>query len=198
MIKAKSGTKVVSAGLAIAVACGVSAPVLADSVAVIVKAGSFSLSKDRQTIVGENVEFDDSSSGVFGIEGEWRQTNGLALGIEYLQYENDFGALSVVGTGTMDTSVLLFNVKKYFQPTATVNPYIGAGFGAVSVDFSGDIIAGSAGGFALQAIGGVEFRFDKVGLYTELKALHAEAEDDAGEKAKAGGSGVFAGVSISF
>ena len=198
MIKAKSGTKVVSAGLAIAVACGVSAPALADSVAVILKAGSFSVSKDRQTIDGGTIELDDSASGVFGIEGEWRQTNGLALGIEYLQYENDVGAPSVVGSSTMDTSVVLFNAKKYFRPTATVNPYVGAGVGAVSIDFSGDIITGSAGGFALQAIGGVEFRWDKVGLYTEFKALHAEAEDDAGEKAKAGGSGVFAGVSISF
>ena len=198
MIQIMSRGKAVTAGLAIVMACGVSMPAFADSVAVIVKAGSFSVSKDRQTIDGGNIELDDGASGVFGIEGEWRQTNGLALGIEYLQYENDVGAPSVVGSGTMDTSVVLFNAKKYFNPTATVNPYIGAGLGAVSVDFSGDIITGSAGGFALQAIGGIEFRWDKVGLYTELKALHAEAEDDAGEKAKAGGSGVFAGVSISF
>lgn len=197
-MKTNNGIKTVAAGLAIAIACGVSAPALADSIAVIVKAGSFSLSKDRQTIVGGNIEFDDSSSGVFGIEGEWRQTNGLALGIEYLQYENDLGAPSVVGTGTMDTSVVLFNVKKYFRPTATVNPYIGAGFGAAAVDFSGDIITGSAGGFALQATGGVEFRWDKVGFYTELKALVAEAEDEVGEQVKASGSGIFAGISISF
>jgi len=198
MIQMKSGAKAVTAGLAIAVACGVSTPALADSVAVILKAGSFSVSEDRQTIDGGNVGLDDSASGVFGIEGEWRQTNGLALGIEYLQYENDVSAPSVVGSSTMDTSLVLFNVKKYFNPTATVNPYIGAGLGAVSVDFGGDIITGSAGGFALQAIGGIEFRFDKVGLYTEFKALHAVAEDEAGEKAKASGSGVFAGISISF
>lgn len=197
-MQVKSGAKTVAVGVAMAIACSVSTPALADSVAVIVKAGSFSLSKDRQTIAGGNVQFDDSSSGVFGIEGEWRQTNGLALGVEYLQYENDLGVPSVVGTGTMDTSVLLFNVKKYFRPTATVNPYIGAGLGAVSVDFSGFPVSGSAGGFALQAIGGVEFRFGKVGFYTELKALHAVAEDDVGEEAKASGSGAFAGVSVSF
>ncbi len=198
MIRMKSCAKAVTAGVAIAIACGVSTPALADSVAVILKAGSFSVSKDRQTIDGGDIELDDSASGVFGIEGEWRQNNGLAFGIEYVQFENEISAPSVVGSGTMDTSVLLLNLKKYFRPTATVNPYIGAGFGAVGIDFSGDIITGSAGGLALQAIGGVEFRFDKVGFYTELKALYAEAEDDFGEKAKASGSGAFAGVSISF
>lgn len=171
---------------------------IADSVAVIVKAGSFSVSKDRQTIDNVSVIIDDSASSVFGLELEWRQTSGLAFGLEYVQYENDVTRTGFSARSTMETMAILGNIKKYFRPTSTVNPYIGAGIGAAGIDFSGNLITGSAGGLAAQAMTGVEFRWNKVGLYTELKYLYAEAEDDFNQTAKGTGTGMFAGVSFSF
>lgn len=176
----------------------VAAPAAADAVVMIVKAGGFNVSKDRQTIDRVNVNVDDGASEVFGLEGEWRQKTGIALGIEYVQYEND-----VTGTGTsarsaMNTTAILVNGKKYFRPTEAMSPYLGAGIGAAVIDFSGNLITGSAGGLAVQIVGGFEFRWDKVGLYTEFKYLYAEAQDDFNQTAKATGAGVFAGISYSF
>lgn len=182
---------------AIAIAFNCS-PAIADSIVALAKAGSFSVSKDRQTIDGGAVNIDDGASGVFGLEVEWRQTNGLAFGLEYLQYENDVTATGSTLRSSMETLAILANVKKYFGPAKTVNPYLGAGVGAAGIDFKGDLITGTAGGLAAQAMGGVELRWDKVGLYTELKYLYAEAEDDFNQKAKASGAGAFAGISVSF
>lgn len=173
-------------------------PAAADSVAFIAKAGTFSISKDRQVIDGGSVIVDDGASGVFGLELEWRQANGIALGLEYVQYENDVSATGSSLRSTMDTSAILGNAKKYFRPMATVNPYIGAGIGAATIDFNGNLITGSAGGLAAQVMGGVEFQSGKVGVYTELKYLYAEAEDDSNNKAKGTGTGAFAGIRILF
>lgn len=174
------------------------APATANSVAVIVKAGSFSVSTDRQTIDNVSVIIDDSASSVFGLELEWRQTSGIAFGLEYVQYESDVTRTGSSARSTMETMATLANIKKYFRPSSTVNPYIGAGIGAAGIEFGGNLLSGSAGGLAAQAMTGVEFRWNKVGLYTELKYLYAEVEDDFNQTAKGTGAGMFAGVSFSF
>jgi len=184
--------------IAFLVALSLTGPVAAGSIAFIAKAGTFKVSKDRQIIDGGLVIIDDSASGVFGLELEWRQTDGIAFGLEYVQYENDVSTTGSSLRSTMDTVAILGNVKKYFRPTATVNPYIGAGIGAAAIDFNGDLITGSAGGLAAQMMGGVEFQWEKVGLYTELKYLYAEPEDDFNQKAKGSGTGAFAGIRIAF
>lgn len=117
MIDIHRGALVV-AGMGLSVGCGVgvAAPSHADAVAVIVKSGSFRISQDRQTIDGGTIQLDDGASGVFGLEGEWHQASGLAIGVEYPQYENDLGISSAARTGTMETSVPLLNIEKYFHP----------------------------------------------------------------------------------
>lgn len=180
------------------VAISLAGPVAAGSIAFIAKAGTFSVSKERQTIDRGLAIIDDGASGVLGLELEWRQADGIAFGFEYVQYENDVSTTGSSLRSTMDTLAILGNAKKYFRPTATVNPYIGAGIGAAVIDFNGDLFTGSAGGLAAQVMGGVEFQSDKVGFYTELKYLYAEAEDDANNKAKGTGTGAFAGIRILF
>lgn len=100
--------------------------------------------------------------------------------------------------GSMAVVAALVNAKKYFSATKTVHPYVGAGIGSAATDFTGDVISGNGFGLALQAMAGVEFRSEKVGIYTEAKFLSADTEDEADENADASGSGIFAGLSIFF
>lgn len=172
-------------------------PAMADSVALIVKAGSFKLSDETQAISGISLTFDDKASGVFGGELEWRRNDNIAFGAELLLYSNDWR--SGLGTvGDNDTLALLVNAKKYFAATKHVLPFIGAGIGFTSADFSGPGGSVSASDLALQAMAGIEFRGEKVGFYTEAKYLTSKPEDDVGANIDVSGVGIFAGVSITF
>lgn len=163
----------------------------------IVKTGAFKLSKDSQTVSGVGLTFDDSASGVFGIEGQYRLRPDVTLGGELLRYKNDWKS-SIGTSGDADTTALMFNIKKYFNTSKKVQPYIGGGIGFASTDLNGPGGTGTGDGLALQAMGGVELRFKKVGFYSELKWLGAKPEDEAGEKIDVSGVGLFAGVAIHF
>jgi hypothetical protein len=78
-----------------------------------------------------------------------------------------------------------------------VFPYLGAGIGFASTDFSG-AFRGSTGGVAYQAMGGVELRWQQLGAHVELKLLGARTEDDAGHEVDAGSRGLLLGVSLGF
>ena len=162
----------------------------------IVKLGAFQLSKDSQTVSGVGLTFDDTASGVLSIEGQYRMKPDLTLGGELLGYTNDWD--SSIGSGDMDTGVLMFNIKKYFNTTKKVQPYIGGGVGFAATDLNGPGGTGTGSGLALQAMGGVELRFNKVGFYSELKWLGAKPEDEDGEKINVSGVGLFAGAAIHF
>lgn len=167
----------------------------------IVKGGSYQLGSDSQTILGLQRNFGTTGS-AFGAEGEWRLANGLAFGAEVFSHSHDYTTSGAVGTGDMSALHIMFNVKKYFRPASLVQPYIGGGVGAVTAEFSSgsgaSAITGSGGGYALQAMGGVAFRWQHVGLYTELKLQKAEAEDANGETVDVSGSALFVGMSLSF
>jgi hypothetical protein len=172
---------------------------VAAETAVIIKTGQFTLSKDSQEIF-MNIprQFDDRSSSVIGGELEWRMKDGISLGGEVTLYQNDWVTPSnPLSSGQVDTVIVMFNAKKYFAVSEIVHPYVGAGVGVAVTDFSG-AITGNSSGLAIQAVGGIEFRWDKFGLYTELKALSADTEDDLNEEVDVSGTGVFVGLSIFF
>jgi len=175
----------------------------APRVAVIVKTGSVSLTNRNQSIQttsGASVptEFDSRASGPFGLEGEWRLDDGYALGVEYLRYSNDLTASGSGSTSTMDVTGLMFNGKKYFAPGGIYHPYLGAGVGAARANFSGAALSGDTSNYALQAMGGLEMRWERFGVYTELKVFSAKTKDDAGNTIDASSRGVFVGVSAMF
>jgi len=189
--------RLAAAPLALALGLSFSTTANADPVALIIKTGSYTLSDESQRISNITLTFEDKADGLFGLELEWRQPTGTAFGLELLRFTNDWR--SNVGTrGDNDTLALLFNVKKYFNASKVVRPYIGAGIGVASVDFTGP--GGSASGedLALQAMGGIEFRGQKVGFYTEVKYLSSKPEDDVGANINVSGTGLFAGLSIFF
>ena len=85
-------------------------------------------------------------------------------------------------------------------------PYVGVGLGSASVDFSAGSnggITGSSGGFAMQGMAGIAFRWQHVGIYTELKYERAEIDatnaiTGVSEVIDASGIGLFAGMSVHF
>jgi opacity protein-like surface antigen len=176
------------------------APAQRAGLAFMLKTGFLSLSKTSQTIQTTDgltfaTEFDDRTSTPLALEGEWRTTDGFAFGGEFIRYSNKLTANNV--GGEMDVTTVLFNAKKYFTASNIIYPYLGVGIGLASTDFSG-AFSGSTGGVAYQAMGGVEFRWQQFGVYTELKFLGARTEDDAGNEVDAGSRGVLVGVSARF
>jgi hypothetical protein len=161
----------------------------------IAKVGSFQLASDSQVILGASRSFSAAST-AYGLEGEWRLENGFAFGMEVFGHTQDYTTAGVPSGDVAVTNVFV-NAKKYFRPGALVQPYLGAGLGAASTSFSGDI-TGSAGGFAIQGMAGIAFRWQHVGIYTEFKYERAEVEDSAGQAVDVSGTGLFAGMSVQF
>lgn len=161
----------------------------------IAKVGNFQLASESQSILGASRSFSAAST-AYGLEGEWRLENGFAFGMEVFGHTQDYTTAGVPSGDVTVTNVLV-NAKKYFRPGAIVQPYLGAGIGAVSTSFSGDI-TGSAGGFAIQGMTGIAFRWQHVGIYTEIKYERAEVEDSAGQAVDVSGTGLFAGMSVQF
>jgi len=170
-------------------------------VTLILKGGSFQLANDSQTIVLLNRTF-SAASLAYGLEGEWRLENGFAFGMELFGHSQDYTTAGSTAPGDMTVTSVFFNAKKYFRPSAVVQPYIGVGFGSATTDLSG-AITGSAAGYALQGMAGVAFRWRHVGIYTEFKYAHAETEGtntDTGlpEIVDVSGTGLFVGMSVHF
>lgn len=168
----------------------------------ILKGGSFSLGSASQDIdaadtSGATVTFqtDFTQAGaVFGIEAEWYDQNGWAFGGEVNVHAHDYTTLpvGVLGQGEMQVVTVLFNAKKYFRPGSVVQPFLGAGLGLASVSMSGQL-EGSTAGIAAQALGGLAFRWQHVGLYTELKYQLATTAD-----VDVSGAAFLAGLGVHF
>lgn len=177
-------------------------------VVLIFKLGRFTLSSESQTILGSSRNF-SATNVAYGVEGEWRLQNGFALGVELLGHGQEYSTAGATGSGDMTVTSFLFNAKKYFRPSAVVQPYLGIGIGSTATDFSpGDSggtagITGSAVGFAFQGMAGVAFRWRHVGIYSELKYVSAETEGTdaltgAKETVEASGIGLFGGMNVQF
>jgi opacity protein-like surface antigen len=111
-------------------------------------------------------------------------------------HSHEFTAVSISpvssGTGDMQVITVLANAKKYFRPEAIVQPYLGAGIGIAAVSMSGHL-EGTTTGYAIQAMGGVAFRWQHIGIYTEAKFQANKTPD-----VDASGTGLFAGMSVHF
>jgi opacity protein-like surface antigen len=176
-----------------------------DRFALMIKPGSFKINSESQTLnltSGTSIlQFDTSSSSVFGVEGEWFVRPDISIGVEVVKFSNKYVDTSATPPnptdGSTDTLAFLVNAKRYFLPASEWQPYIGAGLGSALVDFSG-AISGSTSGIALQAVGGIQWRRDQFALRAEYKYLKANTEDDSGQKVDMSGSGLFLGVGFYF
>ena len=154
-----------------------------------IKTGSFTLDSQTQNIGGSTYTFDDSSSSVFSVEYERGFGKDLSWGVEYLTYSNDIVASSY----DADTGIVMGTIRKYFDVSKHVQPYIGGGAG-----FSVVTIGGTGSGMAFQGMAGVKFPFNGISAILEYKFLSSEADDDYGYSVDVSGSGIFAGIAINF
>lgn len=163
--------------------------------ALMIKTGTFDMSKKSQTFAGGLNTFDTESDGVFAVEFEFRRGSGFAWGFELISYDNDFTQGSL--NGTADTFIALVTAKKYFRPGKKFSPFIGIGVGGGSTSLSGDF-TGSGGDIAIAFGGGFELRWKRVGLYVEYKQINTKPEDDFGTNINVGGDGIFVGLAAYF
>jgi opacity protein-like surface antigen len=162
--------------------------------ALIAKGGAFKLANVTQTVAGLASTYDTASKPALGIEAEWRNKSGFAVGGEIFYYKNDLIATGVIGEQKV---VALMANGKYYLPLANwFHPFVGAGVGYADAIYSGGL-KGTAGGVAYQGLAGAEFRFGPVGLQVQYKYL-AATTGKSGQDVKVGGSGVLGGVSIAF
>lgn len=177
----------------------VSTPVRRENFVLALKTGSFKLADESQTVISPQ-QFDSSASSLYAIEGEGFINDNLSVGGEYLHYSNAFTDVLSGVAGKMTTTVYLVNAKYYFGSSAW-RPYVGGGLGAATSSFNGPL-TGDLGGVAVQAFGGVQWRWQWIGVRAEYKFLKANTDgtNTAGgtEKMDASGSGFFLGASFHF
>jgi outer membrane protein W len=166
--------------------------------ALILKTGAFKLSTANQSVGGLPSTYDKSSKPVGAVEIEYRDPIGWALGGELLYYKNDFTPDGTSLKGEQTVLSTTFTAKYYMEATNWLYPFVGAGLGYATSTFGGDF-TGKAGSFAFQGMAGADIRFnDTVGLYLEYKFLNAPTRDKNNQEIKAGGTGIFAGLSFQF
>ena len=162
--------------------------------ALIAHAGTFKLTEGNQVVGGLASTYDTTSKSVFGVEAEWRSKTGLAVGGELFQYENDL-APGTNPNAEQKVLAVMANGKYYFRLASSLYPFVGAGVGLARATYSGGL-TGDATGLAFQALAGMEFRFNRIGVSLQYRYLDATTGDT--EEVKVGGSGILAGVSIAF
>lgn len=157
------------------------------------KAGTAQLSKDRQTVLGSQLSFDENAP-AYALEWENRRADGNAFALEWIHYRHDYVAVT---PGEMTTDLLMINYKKYFNGLGSFRPLLGAGIGVGVNEMDGPIV-GDGSGFAFQVMGGFEYRFTKqVGLYGEVKIIGNKNEDDFNTKIDSSAKAAFLGLSVS-
>jgi len=162
--------------------------------ALIASTGAFKMSNGIQTVAGVASTYDTTSKPVFGLEAEFRNRAGFAVGGEVFYYKNDLVAAGAISQ--QQVVAIMANGKYYFRAADWFYPFAGAGVGFADALYGGGL-KGTQGGTAYQGLVGMEFRFGSVGLQVQYKHL-AATTGKSGSDVKVGGSGVLAGVSIIF
>jgi hypothetical protein len=188
--------QLLSAGLIGAMLSLVSVPALAGG-AMIMKTGKVRLWDDSQYLDGLQRDFDTSSWRTFSLAWEHRGRHGMGMGIEYITYRHGYTP-AVSGDGQAKTQILLFSARKYFDASSIVHPFVGLGMGLGHTSVTGGASIGPDVNFEVQADTGIEFRFDNVGFYMELKGLYNDSSGPSGNNYDPSATGVFGGMSFIF
>ena len=176
-------------------------PVLAHAGgAFLVKGGTMRLADDRQVIDLVNRDLEQNSNGTLAFNVETRKRNGVALGFELLRYRHDFSS-PAAESGEARTQVAQFLGKKYFIEGGPVHPYVGVGVGAgrtnVTYTAPGARFSDEEFTLALQALLGLELRFDNISFVAEVKHLYHDIEG-GGNEYDPTATGVFVGMGFNW
>lgn len=167
--------------------------------AFLLKGGTMRLTDDTQTLGLVPSTLDETGS-VLAINLEGRNRNGVAFGGEYIVYRHDFSSATTT-TGETRTQTLQFLGKKYFIDGGPVHPYVGVGIGvglthvthtAAGVSFSDEEFT-----LAMQALAGIELRFDNLSFLAEVKHLYHDIES-GGNEYNPTATGLFVGMGFNW
>ena len=164
--------------------------------ALFIKGGAMRLQDDGQMIDLQPRNLDDTSYSTLAFSWEVRKNNGVALGMEFLTYRNEFTP-PTVQPGEAKTIALQFVGKKYFIDSGVFHPYVGGGVGVgrTNVTYAG--FSDEEFTLAIQVLLGLEFRFDNLSFVIEGKQLYHDIEG-GGNEYNPTATGVFAGMGINW
>ena len=164
--------------------------------AFLMKGGVMRLTDNTQTLETVPRELDDTSNRTLAFNIEGRQRNGMAFGAEYIIYEHDFTP-PTAQAGVAKTQALQFLAKKYFIEGGPVHPYIGAGVGVGQTDVSYTGFSDKEYTLAIQALVGLELRFDNLSVLAEVKHLYHDIES-GGNEYNPTATGLFVGMGFNW
>ena len=168
--------------------------------ALFIKGGAFRLQDDGQMLDLQQRNLDDTSHSTLAFGWEVRKKSGVALGMEFLSYRNDFTPPAAL-PGEAKTVALQFVGKKYFIDGGVFHPYVGGGIGAgrtnVSYNDLGVEFTDEEYTLAMQFLLGFELRFDNLSFVLEGKHLYHDIES-GGNEYDPTATGVFAGMGINW
>jgi hypothetical protein len=166
-------------------------------IGVLLKTGTFSLSKQTQTLINVEQNYDKSASGIFDVEAYFQFGDGLAYGGELLTYNAHYTTVGASTSGDVKVLAIVANIKQYFRTQSKLQPYLGAGLGVATTSVSG-FASGGSSGLAFQLVAGLEYRVASYGFFGEAKYVGASTKSSNGEKIDGSGSGIFAGIVLHY
>jgi len=142
------------------------------------KTGYFMPVSNKETIGSASRKL-SSSSLLYGVHSEWRDISGFAVGFEWFSHNRDYKTVGSAESGDADFSYYMTTARYFFKTQTVFEPFVGAGIGRTTADFS----AGGNGGIsssvdsnAFQVVTGINYRWKiaavYVSAYAEYKYLH--------------------------
>lgn len=174
--------------------------------AIFIKGGAMRLVGNDQTFeaplhVPYRVNLDDVSQKALNIGWEKRFRHGLAVGTEYLGYQNKFTSSAPAATGKAITHAFTAVAKKYFFDGGRFHPYVGGGIGTGITDvkntYSGGSIDDTNISLLLHAVIGMELRVDNLSLVLEARHMNFDVADVDVEYDPTA-TGMFLGVGLNW
>jgi len=143
------------------------------------KTGYFTPVSTRETIGSANRKL-SSSSLLYGVHSEWRDISGIAIGIEWFSHNRDYTTVGSAESGDVDFSYYMTTGRYFFKTQTVFEPFIGAGIGRATADFS----AGGNGGIsssvdsnAFQVVAGLNYRWKIAAVYVSAYAEYKYLRD---------------------
>lgn len=168
--------------------------------AFLMKGGVMRLSDNTQYVDFESRNLDDTSNRTLAVNVEGRARNGMAFGAEYLTYRNEFTS-ATAQSGEAKTQTMQFLAKKYFIDGGPVHPYVGVGVGFGRTNFnyisSGISYSDNDITLAIQALLGLELRFDNLSFLAEVKHLYHDVAS-SGNEYDPTATGLFVGMGFNW
>jgi opacity protein-like surface antigen len=161
------------------------------------KAGTVRLNDTSQLLDSAPRDLDDVSYSTLTLNLEARRKSGVAFGAEFITYRHDFTPPTSPEPGVARTRTLQFVGKKYFKVGGPLHPYLGAGIGGGHTEVTYPGFTDDEFTLVLQAVLGLEMRFENLSFVVEAKHLYHDIEG-GGNEYDPSGTGFFAGMGFNW